>query len=643
MKYYILLLSQYVSLSAGAGFTSHNVAARRASQFEYFGPETNEFKPSYFYGLAEDRSDAIQGGSPFPDYLYACGTEHDAGEEAHWTPFQIYSAEYIRDQYPTWMLDGRDSDGAGLVAFMMGVTSHYIADINWHGLEVIPSGEGLIRTMGYADFNCTDGDLCSTAHSAADTGGEFAAAASLDLSWYPQKDWYLPTEDLVNIYATMNASGEGPLVEPEWINACGVIFYAGSFGVSRFGDLIYPLLAPFLGGLLLEDYFEFPVGGVDDDAAWTSFMWNRFADWLIYGPPPPDPPPNYVDDTSRDTQKKRMREGILLGKRQWVSAMRDIIKDVYNSENEFQYSGGGLFEVYNSRDQMGLHGTSKGSFIGLRRNHTLDDLMIKKDTKLLYLLANSLIDNYLAVVFPEILIHSASTLNNVRHKLKDRAHELAQSLRSPSFADGIRGDMHHGSFTSDIDGIGFASGSSEHEYFARSLSASSDGSFMVGSPGSGRIGGPQEGTAKLFFHNTNSTARKNSNDVFSDPIIFYGGRGGGQTDAFPSYERFGWSSAACDMNGDEIDDWIICAPSHNGGRDTDAARGNYTGRCDIFYAPFRDDPVPDASVYGDKEWGNFGYNVLCGDVDGDGHKDVVIAAPFVGRYVMLFFVCGSAI
>jgi hypothetical protein len=52
--------------------------------------------------------------------------------------------------------------------------------------EVIPSGEGLIRTMGYADFNCTDGDLCDVAHHAADTGGEFAAAASLDLKWYPQ-------------------------------------------------------------------------------------------------------------------------------------------------------------------------------------------------------------------------------------------------------------------------------------------------------------------------------------------------------------------------------------------------------------------------------------------------------------------------
>ncbi len=65
--------------------------------------------------------------------------------------------DYIRATYPTWVKDGREEAGAGLVAFMLGVTSHYITDMNWHGLETIPSGEGLIRTMGYADFNCTDG------------------------------------------------------------------------------------------------------------------------------------------------------------------------------------------------------------------------------------------------------------------------------------------------------------------------------------------------------------------------------------------------------------------------------------------------------------------------------------------------------
>jgi hypothetical protein len=59
------------------------------------------------------------------------------GEEAHWTPFQIESVNYIRDKYPNWAYDGRDSDGAGLVAFILGVTSHYITDINWHGLGTL--------------------------------------------------------------------------------------------------------------------------------------------------------------------------------------------------------------------------------------------------------------------------------------------------------------------------------------------------------------------------------------------------------------------------------------------------------------------------------------------------------------------------
>jgi hypothetical protein len=65
---------------------------------------------------------------------------------------------------------------------MMGVTSHYIADINWHGLATVPAGYGFIQSLGEQDFNC-NGDLCSVAHTAADTGGEFVAAWQTDLKW----------------------------------------------------------------------------------------------------------------------------------------------------------------------------------------------------------------------------------------------------------------------------------------------------------------------------------------------------------------------------------------------------------------------------------------------------------------------------
>jgi hypothetical protein len=27
---------------------------------------------------------AVLGGAPYPDYLYECGSDHDAGEATHW-------------------------------------------------------------------------------------------------------------------------------------------------------------------------------------------------------------------------------------------------------------------------------------------------------------------------------------------------------------------------------------------------------------------------------------------------------------------------------------------------------------------------------------------------------------------------------
>ena len=34
-----------------------------------------------------------------------------------------------------------------LAVFMLGVTSHYIADINWHGLAQVPFSQGFLRNM----------------------------------------------------------------------------------------------------------------------------------------------------------------------------------------------------------------------------------------------------------------------------------------------------------------------------------------------------------------------------------------------------------------------------------------------------------------------------------------------------------------
>lgn len=83
------------------------------------------------------------------DYLYECGPDHDAGEQAHWCvvgsrlqkvwsvrmcitwcssalrrpPFQAAAAHYILDKFPQpW-----NETAQKLVVFMLGVVSHYIA------------------------------------------------------------------------------------------------------------------------------------------------------------------------------------------------------------------------------------------------------------------------------------------------------------------------------------------------------------------------------------------------------------------------------------------------------------------------------------------------------------------------------------
>ena len=390
--------------------------------------------------------------------------------------------------------------------------------------------------------------------------------------------------------------------------------------MSRFGDLIYPLLAPRTGGLLLEGYVDFPVGGVDDDAAWTSFMWNRLADWLVYGPPPPDPPPNSPpSETSR--KKRGLRQTVLGAKRAWV---RSVKTHLLNSSEAF--SEGSLFGAYNTRKSDGK--PTSGAYIGVNRRpvlakdaHALREKLLAAE---LEQLGNSLVDQYLLRVFPDLLsLHSAASVQELRNALRQRAETLARDML------GQVGGGAERPTAESRDQLLLGSGTAQHEYFGSSLSVSAVGDILVGSPGAGRTGGPQEGSAHLILNSVREGGPPKAS------VTLRGGLGGGVTDAFPSYERFGWASTACDVNSDGIEDWVVCAPTYLGGRDTEAARGNYTGRCDIFYGPFsvaNPNPAPDASIYGNKEWGNFGFSVASGDVDGDGMVDLVISAPYAGSY-----------
>jgi hypothetical protein len=70
--------------------------------------------------ILSENTGSLYAGSPYPDYLYECGPNHDDGEYTHWSPFQAIAAKYIAREYP----EPRNESGRALVAFIAGIASH---------------------------------------------------------------------------------------------------------------------------------------------------------------------------------------------------------------------------------------------------------------------------------------------------------------------------------------------------------------------------------------------------------------------------------------------------------------------------------------------------------------------------------------
>ncbi len=566
----LLELSWMPSMVLGAGMTAHNVISRRATQYERY---SSEAAAAAFSGLALDRHDALQAGSPFPDFLYACGDDHNAGEMDHWEPFQQHAANYIRSTYPNWASEPRSSDGAGLVTFFNGIVSHYIADENWHGMCAGCDNKGLIKLIGYSDFTCT-GDLCWNAHHSTDMGGEFVAATQTDLSWFPKTEWHVPVTDLINIFNNMNATCNWgdycPTTKPIYIRECSLAFYAGSWAISHFGHLIYPFISHEMGGYLTgTGFIDSEIGGVDDNAAWTAFMWDRWASWVLDGPP--------SDDELRQMLQRREEDPPFHAKRVWMNAVKSV----------FREHGAGPFY---SAD------TSSGA-VKIGVNEELKDI----DRDFLKLLASSIVHDFIQADDKLLTSTRADELEKVLHGEVDNIVDGIVALEekvvpSPKLAGSTSHEQFGYDFSSaDVDGDGCED-------------------VLVGSPGLSSPSHPQSGKASLFMCPSSSGPVYSLSSSMSNNAV---------------YERFGATSKLFDINNDKEVDAIVCAPSF-GGENVEAVVGNYTGRCDVFFGPLDGDASPSLILHGDAKWGLFGKTVAFGDVTGDGIPDLLVSSPQAG-------------
>ncbi|CAG8825331.1 1783_t:CDS:2, partial [Dentiscutata erythropus] len=85
-----------------------------------------------------------------------------------------------------------------VISFLYAIVSHGTADISWHSIGM---HSGFITAMSEMNFNQNWG----TAHSAADTGGEFTISHMANLDYLEDK-WKVPVDDLIEIYKRTNQS-----------------------------------------------------------------------------------------------------------------------------------------------------------------------------------------------------------------------------------------------------------------------------------------------------------------------------------------------------------------------------------------------------------------------------------------------------
>ena len=141
--------------------------------------------------------------------------------------------------------------------------------------------------------------------------------------------------DLVQIYA-YNPSLVNVTVEPQWIIDCGALFMIGTDAIKTFGADIYLLEvgpAPFLP----EQYLEFFLGGIDDMAVWSSFMWNRMLSWVMQPPTPPLPP--MKEDLGKSRLSPVLSKLIQAIKVLYKSnqAVRDFVAQEFTPDNRGMY------------------------------------------------------------------------------------------------------------------------------------------------------------------------------------------------------------------------------------------------------------------------------------------------------------------
>ena len=601
---------------AACGMVTHAAIAQRAANYYY-----QERTDSRYADILSRNRDALSSGAPFPDYLYTCGSDHDAGEAAHWPPFHAAAAQYIRSHKSSpW-----DNSTERLVAFMFGVVSHYIADQNWHGLVEVDDacdGYGFIQTLGTQNFACR-GELCSVAHSAADTGGEFVTTWSQSLDWFLPLQWPpLPNDDLINIFAAVNHT-----VQDDWLTDCREIFQAASEAIKVAGDIIYQQ-ETVTASYMIDAFDELGLGGLQDMAVWSGRMWNRFAEWLQYGPPTQE------DASDVDAALLRPVRRSVYSKRylQSVKALGDLLRDR---------------SAYQELRQLTPHVDSQ--------KHDLNRHTQQKATELESSIRRDLIQ---LLATDDIVAIDESETSSRQHAALHKLHKLFPQLRYHA-RNVLRKQGNVGAIASStLQNISLSSVESTPTLtpvFLNNRSAEFAGAavtfgdyngdglldFVYGAPAAKVLTQRNDNTTSTYMHMQAGAVyvQLSSDDVVR--IDLASSRNTTVATIFTEYARFGHALVTLDFNLDGVSDLVVAAPMSSDWQWQQAAsfvkpEYKYFGAIAVFlggpnFLRNHSDVQPDVIISAVSEqlsMMQLGSILSFGDLDNDGHNDLLVGCPY---------------
>jgi len=558
------------------------VGLRAAKYFAAVTPLGSASHAAAYNDAIQSNMDAVEGGSDMPDFLYACGNysdHHDAGEVAHWPPFHAAYVSYVRTLANFKEGPGQWTEKTKkLVAFLFGVSIHYVTDEMWEGLTTqLANGVNFLAAQNLGAPGNSD-----RLESPANLGADFYLSFGVNLNDIKPWKRYFPLEDLVHVYH-MTPTMKDPTknftdVTLRSLENCKLLFDLGLWAEAVLGQTVFTLYTTRIKRLpiIAESVLDTPVGGLDYISVRVQYIWDRIAQWLDVGQPL-DPPwrREAVGNDADDRYSHRL-----------FQAMKPF--QVYAAQLQAMKTPGD--RLFRSVDENDI---TKGLYFASDENG---------ETAEMAEVICSMLETLVRVKFPDDpLIHDLPIFREAPSK--QRPNDPAQM--PPPWMNSHLGTLE-GNESLGYYGHAFTSGDFDGDGLV---------DHVVSQYGAGIQGiAPQRGTVLISYGN-------GKNRSLHGPA---------------KQSRFGFALEVVDLNLDGVDDLIVSAPAYSFSPNEVPVAYNATpvyrswGKVFVFFGQAKHGVDIDNTLafYTHHNFAALGRSLSTADVNGDAHKDLLIGAPF---------------